>query len=543
MGAVVYQKWFAIRLSISIAKVDKRPAIPHFSTMSLSSDFKSLLPSPPDGGARLSKSRFLAGLQCLKRLYLEVHAPELATEPDAHQQAILDMGTEIGELARRRFPGGMLVTAGFRRPTEALRQTAELLANPLVPAVFEAAIEWDRVLVRADILARKSEPDSVGAVWNLIEVKSTARVKPVHLSDLAVQTYVLEGAGMPLAGIFLLRINTRYVHEGGEIDFDALFTLEDVTELVRPRLPEVRARLAEMKTMLAGSMPAIEPGAHCLSPYECPFWQHCTKDKPTRWIQNLPGSGNAIRSLLKLGVETIDDIPHEFQLTVLQRRVKDGTEWISPQLMALLERVDYPVHHVDFETIMTAIPRYAGTRPFQVIPTQWSNHIESQDGEIRHEEYLCCDPVDPRLTFVQTLLESVGSEGSICVYSPYERTVLESLAAVFPQYEKALHSVINRLWDLLPIIREEYYHPAFQGSFSIKSVLPALVPNLRYDDLEIRDGGVAAQAYVRMVFNESDWVEKIRLRDALLQYCAHDTRALLEVRRALLRLVRTTGME
>jgi len=492
-------------------------------------------------GARLSKSKFLSGLQCLKRLYLEVHSPELATEPDEHQQAILDMGTEVGELARRRFAGGVLVTADYRHPAEALRRTAELLADPQVPAIFEAAIEFERILVRVDILARMSESTNAAGRWRLIEVKSSAKVKPAHLNDLAVQAYVLRGAGILLERASLLHIDTQYVHEGYELDVERLFALEDLTDTVMQRLPDVQARVAEMKTILAGSMPAIEPGPHCQTPYECPFWQHCTKDKPTRWIYYLPGGDRTIQSLVKLGVQTIDDIPANFQLTVLQRRVKEGAEWIGPQLKALLERVQYPVHHVDFETYMTAIPRYAQTRPYQVIPTQWSNHIETQDGHIRHEEYLCCDPIDPRLTFIQTLLDSVGPEGSICVYSPYERAVLEGLATAFPRFERDLRLVIGRLWDLLPVIREQYYHPAFQGSFSIKSVLPAVVPNLTYDELEIQEGGMAAQAYVRMVFDETDWVEKLRLREALLRYCAHDTRALFEVRRALLHMARATS--
>src|SRR5262249_38830168 len=155
------------------------------------------------------------------------------------------------------------------------------------------------------------------------------------------------------------------------------------------RLPEVGARLAEMKTVLSeSSVPKIEPGDHCHSPYDCPFWEHCTKDKPARWVYHLPGGNRAPQELIRLGVETIDDIPADLGLTVLQRRGKERSEGIGPELKSRREKIRYPVHHVDFETFMPAIPKYPQTRPYQTIPTQWSNHIESEDGKVRHEEFL-----------------------------------------------------------------------------------------------------------------------------------------------------------
>lgn len=491
-------------------------------------------PSRPPG-TRLSKSKFLSGLQCLKRLYLEVHAPELATEPDVHQQAILDMGTEVGELARRRFSGGVLVDADHRHPAEALRRTAELLADPSVPAVFEGAFEYDRVLVRVDVLERVRFEANGVPQWRLVEVKSSTRVKDIHVEDLALQTYVLIGAGVALAESSLLHINTQYVYQGGELDLDQLFALQDLTAAVGGRQSDVMARLDTMKAFLAEpAPPSIEPDGHCHSPYECPFWSHCTRDKPDRWIFHLPGGTRTFQQLAQRGVETIDEIPQGFTLTIPQRRMKEQVEWVGPGLKALLESVRYPVHHLDFETFMPAIPKFAGTRPYQAIPTQWSNHIEMEDGRVRHDEYLCADSRDPRPELVETILESVGQEGSICVYSAYERAILEGLAEAFPAFARDLRRMTARLWDLLPVIRGHYYHPGFQGSYSIKAVLPALLPELGYGDLEIQEGGVAAQAYARMVFVETDWVERERLRTALLRYCERDTLAMLELRRALL---------
>lgn len=491
---------------------------------------------------RLSKSRFLAGLQCEKRLYLDIHAPELATSPDTATQAMLDMGIEVGSLARRRVPGGVLVTADHRHSAEALRETAALLHDLTVPAIYEGAFEYDDILVRVDILERVTADDGI-ASWRLIEVKASTKVKDVHLEDLAVQAYVLRGAGVPLSGVSLMHINTRYVHDGGEWDLQQLFSVEDVTEAVAARATAVQPRVASLRTTLRqAEAPSVEPDWHCHTPYECPYWEFCTKDKPDRWIFHLPGGGRTFSALTKRGIQIIDDIPQDVPLSSAQQRMRMNVEWLSGELCTRLTAVRYPVHHVDFETFMPAIPLFPATRPYQTIPMQWSNHIQEEDGAVRHEAYLCSEARDPREEFVVALLESLGREGTVCVYSPYERAVLERLAETFPPLRGELKRVLARLWDLHAVVKDHYYHPAFQGSYSIKSVLPALAPSMTYEDLEIQDGAMAARYYYRMIFQETDWVKRIEMREALLSYCARDSEALVEVRRALLRKVTAAAL-
>ncbi|MDE3018844.1 MAG: DUF2779 domain-containing protein [Nitrospirota bacterium] len=494
------------------------------------------------GSFRLSKSKYLSGLQCHKRLYLEIHEPTLATVPDEQTQAILDMGTEVGELARQRFPGGVLVTADHRHPTEALRQTAALLADPAVPAIFEGAFEHEHVLVRVDILQRVESTAGAADAWRLIEVKSSSRTKDVHVSDLAIQAHVLRGVGLRLDGTWLMHVNTQYVYPGGPLDVTQLFALQDLSGQVAAQQPDVLPHLVRMKAMLQAPVPpAIEPGSHCHKPYDCPFWDHCTHAKPARWIYHLPGHQHMIERLAQQGIDTIDAIPRHVTLSSVQRRVKDNVEWVDARLQAALSSVRYPVHHLDFETFMPAIPKFPMTRPYQIIPTQWSNHVETEEGQIRHEAYLCRDATDPREEFATTLLASLGREGSVCVYSDYERTVLQRLADALPSLRAELLQAIARLWDLLTIVKTHYYHPAFAGSFSIKTVLPALVPDLSYEDLDIREGGTAARAYQQMAFEETDWVEKERLREALLKYCERDTLAMAAVRKALSAKVSSAG--
>ena len=482
----------------------------------------------------LSKSKFLSGLQCHKRLYLEITHPELGEPPDPSTQALLAMGTEIGTLAQRRFPGGVLVPPALRPRDAAVAETAKLIGDVHVPAIFEGALKHDDVVVRVDILERV--PDAQGALtaWRLIEVKSSTRVKDVHLDDLAIQRHVLTSAGMNIAASCVMHIDTGYLYNGGEIDLEALFSVEDVSALVAARQEKVPEQLAAMRSMLLEPQPpAIEPDQRCHSPYDCPFWSHCTKQKPARWIYFLPGPKKTVQQLVAEGITIIDDIPNAANLSMMQRRVKDNVEWMSADLARALQSVEYPVHHLDFETVMLAVPKYARMKPYQSIPVQWSNHIEQESGEIIHQEFLHVDPTEPRRQWAERLLESLGERGTIVVYSSYEEAMMRQVGEAFPELRRAFAAVTRRLWDLYPVIKEHYYHPGFQGSYSIKSVLPVMVPELSYRDLLIQEGAQAAREYYRMVFIEEDWIEQARIKEALLQYCARDTLAMVKLRHAL----------
>ena len=485
---------------------------------------------------RLSKSKFLSGLQCHKRLYLEITQPELATPPDPSTQAILAMGTEIGVLAQRRFPGGVVVGPALRQREAAVLQTAKLIEDARIPAIFEGAFEYEGVVVRVDILERIPVADGISPAWRLIEVKSSTRVKDVHLDDLAIQRHVLLGTGLNVAETCLMHIDTGYLYQGGEIDLQVLFAVDEVSPVVIDRQRKVPEQLAAMKAVLSKpDPPAIEPDARCHSPYECRFWAHCTQDKSPRWIYRLPGAKKVVEGLVQNGITTIDDIPPDVNLSITQRRVKDNVEWVSTGLGSVLRSVAYPIHHVDFETVMLAVPRFPAMRPYQSIPVQWSNHIELESGEIIHQEFIHGDATEPRKRWAETLIESLGEAGTIVVYSSYEEAMMRQVAEAFPEFRQALSAMTKRLWDLFPVIKEHYYHPGFQGSYSIKFVLPAIVPGMSYRDLLIQDGGQAASEYYRMVFVEEDWIEQAKIREALLKYCARDTMAMVELRRALMK--------
>ena len=277
----------------------------------------------------------------------------------------MDMGTDVGVLAREFFPGGVLVEETHRQIPAALRRTAELVNDPTVPALFEGAFIWQGILVRVDVIERLDTTR-----WRLIEVKATSKVKATHLDDLTIQSAVLEGTGLIVDGCYLMHLNTQYVFLGGNLNLEEMFTLDNMTEEIRARRPLVQPQLEEMWEVLQQpAPPGIGPDGHCYQPYECPFWVHCTKEKPSRWVFYLPGGSKIQKTLIQEGVETIDEIPDHVQLSDIQQHVKANVEWISPLLRARLQSVRYPVHHLDFETFMPAIlsfliPGRIGRFPF-----------------------------------------------------------------------------------------------------------------------------------------------------------------------------------
>ena len=354
----------------------------------------------------LSKSRFLAGLQCHKRLYLECYERALATPPDAARQAIFDAGAAVGVLARGLFPGGMLVTDDHFDHDRAVERTRSLLARAEAPAIFEAAFTEDGVRVRVDILARGD-----GDRWRLIEVKSSASAKPAHIDDTAIQLATVERAGLAVERVEVAHLDRDYVYPGGPYEPAQLLTLTDVTEAARARLAAIPADLAAMRAALAGDdRPAIEIGPHCKKPYRCSFFEFCRIGGPQWSIEELPAiRGTRVQALRAAGIESIRDLPDGERLSDLQQRVREavlsGRPHVAPGLAAELDRLAAPVHFIDFETINAALPVYAGTRPFQVLPFQWSDHVLHADGSLTHAEFLADGDEDPRQGFSRSLIE------------------------------------------------------------------------------------------------------------------------------------------
>jgi predicted RecB family nuclease len=266
---------------------------------------------------KLSKSKFLAGCQCLKRLYLQVYEPDLAEEPDEGKQARFDQGHEVGILATELFPGGVRVEEDYLNHQAAMDRTQALMTDKNIPAIFEAAFLFDGVRVRIDILERQ-----VRNQWRMIEVKSTSKLKDEHYEDVAIQKYVLEGSGLKLSETCLMHLNREYVYDGHSYDLPQLFSINDLGQDIEDLMEDIPAEVAEQHRILSlDKAPEIEPGDCCKNPYECEFFDLCNPEVPEHWVGNLPGiRKQAIKKLLDQGIELIHDIPDDFGLTDIQRR-------------------------------------------------------------------------------------------------------------------------------------------------------------------------------------------------------------------------------
>ncbi len=486
----------------------------------------------------LTKSRYMAGLQCPRRLWLLVHEPPPYEEPAPGTP--LANGQDIGRKAHLLFPGGVEITEEPWEHAQAAARTAALMADAGVPAIFEAAFEYDGIRIRVDVLERLAS-----GAWGLREAKSSSRLKDHYINDIALQDYVLRGAGIDIRSDELLHVNTAYVRGANGIAWPEFFARLDVGEDVTAALADLPGRLPAMRQCLnAMTPPEAEPGSQCGNPYPCEFWERCTLNKPSDWISYMPRLSQAqTESLNALAIEAISAIPPDFPLTARQIVIRDaiatGRPFVAADLARVLCTYAPPTCYLDFEAMMPPIPLYEGTRPYQTIPFQWSLHTLAGDGALHHREFLAEGDGDPRRAFAETLIEAVsGADFPIIVYSHYEQTRLKELAGAFPDLRDPITAIIDRLKDLLPIVRGAVYFPAAGFSNSIKSVGPALCPDFTYDDLdEIADGMAASAAFLQLASGNFTCPEEVEgLRTALRCYCHRDTLAMVEVHRALMRL-------
>ena len=484
----------------------------------------------------LSKSRFIAGLQCPLRLWYQCYNSELATKPPPSQQALFDTGHEVGRLATSLYTDGVRIEEDYLHHLEAEKSTLKAMSNKNVTAIYEAAFTYNRIRIRVDILERNDIK-----TWNLIEVKSSTSVKDVYKPDLGIQYYILKGLGIEISSAGILHINNAYVYDGNQLDLNQLFYFSAFAEETVSRQEEIISQIKKLQKILSWETPPnIRPSKHCMNPYKCEFWEHCTSDMPQFWVMDLSGiTQDKFEQLLELGIDDISEIPDEFPLSALQERIRkcvtSGQEFIAPELEDELISVEYPVHFLDFETFASAIPRYPDTRPYQTIPFQWSNHILFEDGSIEHTEYLCVKDKDPCEEFTTALLETLGTRGTIFVYANYEKRIVNQLADQFPDLRNQLLDLLNRFRDLHALIRKYYYHPEFYGSFSLKAVLPVLVPSMNHGNLSIQEGRIASLEYLRMLDPATPPDEKAKIKHDLLTYCGYDTLGMVKIRDEILK--------
>ncbi len=484
----------------------------------------------------LSKSKLLSFRQCPKRLWLELHRPELASI-SAASQAIFRTGHRVGDIARTLYdPDGLgaLIDLEAEGVGAALARTDRLLRERR--PIFEAGFAAGGALAFSDVLLPTGE-DTLG--WRMIEVKASGSVKDYQRDDVAIQSYIVRKAGVQLEAAALAHIDTSWTYPG-DGDYRGLLKEADLS-------PEAFARTAEVENWISGAhataelndAPPVAMGKQCGEPYECGFRGHCAKavqpeKYPVEWLPRIVSTRlkkfieeNAVRDL----IEVPDDL-----LTVSQKRVRDCTLSGKPYFDLAGARSDLAGHRLpglflDFETIGFAVPIWAGTRPFQQVTFQFSLHRLNPSGSASHHAFLDLTGADPSRCVAEELVTRCGSSEPVFVYNAgFEGGRLAELAGRFPDLATGLQSIRSRLVDLWPIACRRYYHPTQQGSWSIKKLLPALVPHLRYEDLGgVANGGDAQAAYVEAIEKGTSDERRSELRAQLLAYCGLDTWAMVEI--------------
>jgi hypothetical protein len=473
----------------------------------------------------LSKSRFLSGLQCPKRLYLETHGRDLATPPDAFQKRIFSNGHAVGQLARTRFPGGLLIEASFSEVSKALEQTQKAIQEK-ASVIFEGAFCARDTFIRADVLERS------GDSWNIIEVKSTCTIHDSHLLDLAVQRFVIEQSGLPVSRTFLMHLNQecRFPH------LENLFVQDDVTDRVKGKLPAIPATIDSYLAILSSdSVPRTPVGPQCFHPYPCPFEAHCWQGVRRPSIFAIPRlHPSRARELISKGIRSIHDIPADYPLSETQgqyvRQLQRGQPAILwPAIQDLLSRLQYPVHFLDLQTHMDTIPRLKGLRPFDQYPFMYGLHILDESKRLASAGYLHSDSSDPRPHLAQSLCNEIGSEGSIVVYNgAQQRRIVKNLAWDVSPFRGDLLSMFDRIFELLPVFQNFYFDPRFAGSLSFEDIYPILLPDLSPSSLVIRDSAEAQLAWERLILTENE-EEKGPLVQALKVFGSQTSLALFRV--------------
>jgi hypothetical protein len=437
----------------------------------------------------LSKSTYMYGIQCQKRLFFNKYRRDLLPEITEQQQAIFQGGTDAGILAQELFPDGIDATPNtpFEYQKAIVKTQTYLMTNDVI---YEASFQFESVMCAIDILVNKN------GKWHAYEVKGTNSVKEQHLADASFQYYIMKQTGLEIEDFSIIHFNKNYVR-AGDINVQHLFTTESVLDKVLEMQLEVSANIQSCKaTLILKEEPIIDAGNQCFIPYECPFIHHCWKNRKEAEPEKLSS------------------------LPIVQ----------SEMVHNFINTLSYPLHFFNLETYMNGIPLFNQSSPFQQIPFQYSLHQkQSNNSELTHYEFLGNGIDDPREQLIQQMIHDLGSLGNIITCNmSLEKMRINELQRDFPNYEHELRLIDERIVDLmLPFKMKWIDIPTCEGSASIKKVLPIFITDLSYDTLDIQDGLYASFVYNNLRF-QSDEIQELQ-RTQLFSYCAFDTFAMVKI--------------
>ncbi len=483
----------------------------------------------------LSKSSFLSGVQCHKKLYFSKYFKHLKDPVTPIQQAVFDRGHRIGSLAQSLFKNGIDATSGFVFNYPKIIKTTQELIEKEHPAIFEAAFQIKGVLVLVDVLVKTQKG------WAIYEVKSSTKLTQTHILDAAVQYFVLAAKGVEVSDVFILHTDTTYKRKG-HLDVQAYFKRHNITQQVIEKQDDINTQIEAFTSILTqGLAPEIPIGKHCQEPYRCDFSSFCFSHIPKNSVFDIAGLYKKSQWELYqkdiVDIEKISDFSffnEKQKQQIIQHQNKSSTLEKKP-LQTFLNQLTQPLYFLDFETFAPAVPLFDNTSAYQAIVFQYSLHLFKNDNALTHREFIApANGDDPRRLFAESLIKDCGLSGDIIVYNiSFERSKIKELAAMFDDLSEALLALSDRLKDLMvPFKNRWYYHYKMQGSSSIKKVLPALVPELSYENLDIKEGATASNSY-EMLFLNLFKGNKKQCTENLLAYCKLDTLAMVEIYKKL----------
>ena len=495
----------------------------------------------------LSKSKYCAFVQCPKNLWLKTYKPELAA-PNSSLDARMESGNEIGDLAMQLFGDFVEVTA--KKPddrmdlSEMISRTNDLILQGQ-PVICEASFSYNGNYCAVDILKRENNG------YAIYEVKSSTHASHIYAVDIAYQKYVLENCGINVTGTYLVCINSNYVFDGA-LKLDSFFKIIDMSSEVEDEYQYVESNVNAANDIMDDPIePLYGLSESCNTPYPCAFWEHCASHLPTPSVFDLYRFGfkNEIE-YYKKGIVSYDDLEHD---VVMRNHIRSlqikhelydlGTYTDKKGIKKFLDTLTFPLYFLDFETIQPIIPEFVGTRPYAQIPFQYSLHyLESPKGELKHKEFLAVSGEDPRRAIAEQLCADIPKNVCVLAYNKgFECGRIKELAAYFPDLADHLMNIEGNIKDLIDPFRAGYYYNrAMGGSFSIKSVLPAIYPNdpaLDYHNLEgVHHGGEAMELFPKI--KDMPPEEQSVARHNLLKYCELDTYAMVKVWEELVRVTK-----
>ena len=451
------------------------------------------------------------------------------------QQSVFNRGHKVGALAQTLFPNGVDASPSspraYAKAVEFTREQIEAGAE----VIYEAAFMYNEVLIYADIIVKN------GAKWKVYEVKSSTSISETNITDISVQYYVMANAGLEIEDISIIYINNKYIRFG-DLDINKLFNIESLLGFAVDNQNWVEDEVERLKEVVRQkNIPNVDIGLHCTNPYQCGFMGHCWKHVPKNSVFDISRMHQKKKfELYDDGIISLDDIPKDYVLPDSQQlqveSYKNGEAIIDKAAIEeFISNFDYPLYFMDFESFQPAVPLFDNSKPYQQIPFQYSLHYQkNKKSKLEHKEFLAEAGPDPRVPFIEQLLKDTETEGQIVVYNKsFEIMILHAIANDFPKYKKEIEERIERIVDLMiPFQKKWYYTPEMQGSYSIKYVLPALVPELSYNELEVADGGTASIVYEQLI-EETDMIKTMETRNNLLEYCKLDTLAMVEILKKL----------